>query len=271
MIQNLRKDVEFFYKISDVISMIDIVFALSSYAQSTSSTHCTAPIFDERLHLENSIHPILENINQQRNLKNSIFKSSSTSNAVTNNITASETHPFVILTGANMSGKSTLLKQIGILQIMSQCGSFIPASKGIFNVTKKILSRARDVNDNLNESSFEHEMLEMKYILENMNTDCLILIDELCRSTNFNEGLALTIAICEFMLETISKNLYKKDQKIFVIFASHYAEISCLEYIYQKVNGFCLESFFDKKLRLKHSYKLNRGYCKNENYGKFYF
>lgn len=249
--------------------MIDIVFALSIYVQSTSSTYTTTPHFTEKLNLEKSIHPILVSINHQKTHKNINFENSAT-NAITNNITADETHPFILLTGANMSGKSTLLKQIGILQIMSQCGSFIPAASGQFNLKKKILSRARDVNSNLNESSFEHEMLEMKYILENMNTDSLILIDELCRSTNINEGLALSIAICEFILDRINENLYKKGEKIFVIFASHYAEISCLEFIYPKVTGFCLESFFDKKLRLKHSYKLNRGYCKHENYGKYF-
>ena len=128
---------------------------------------------------------------------------------------------------------------------------------------------------NLNESSFEHEMLEMKYILENMNSEqnSLILIDELCRSTNVNEGIAMSMSICEYMLQKIDENFYKNGQKTFVFYASHHAEISCLEYIFQKITGICLESFFDKKdaknkLRLNHSYKVNKGVCIQENYGK---
>ena len=160
-----------------------------------------------------------------------------------------------------------MLKQIGLTQIMAQCGSFIPASNATLNLKRQILSRAGEGYDKLDESSFEHEMLEMKYILENLGTDSLILIDELCRSTNFNEGLALSLAVCEFILARVNENFYKHGRSIFVYYASHYKEISCLEYLYPKITGFYLESFFDKKCRFKHSFKLNKGYCEEENYG----
>ena len=115
-------------------------------------------------------------------------------------------------------------------------------------------------------------MLEMKYILENMDNESLILIDELCRSTNFNEGLAVSMSLCEYMLAKVEDNYYKHGQKTFVFYASHYADISCLEYLYKKVTGVCLESTLEKNdsriLRLNHSYKVNRGFCSQENYGK---
>lgn len=122
----------------------------------------------------------------------------------------------------------------------------------------------------ITESSFEHEMIEMKYILENMNTSSLILLDELCRSTNFNEGLALSIALCECMLRKINKNLYENGVNIFVFFASHYMEISSLEYLYPKIRGFNLMSFLDDSQKMMHTRKLANGFCQQKNYGIIY-
>jgi DNA mismatch repair ATPase MutS len=112
-------------------------------------------------------------------------------------------------------------------------------------------------------------MIEMKYILENMNTDSLILIDELCRSTNFNEGLALSISICEYMLAKINENLYEHGKRIFVFYASHYTEISSLEYLYPKIKGFNLVSFLDESQKMMHTRKLSEGYCRQNDYGEF--
>ena len=114
-------------------------------------------------------------------------------------------------------------------------------------------------------------MYEMKYILENINTDSLILIDELCRSTNFNEGLAMSLSLCEYMLDRINENFYKYGQRTFVFYASHFTEISCLEFIYPKITGMCLNSFRNQNETLQHSYKLDKGYCEQENYGGQFF
>ncbi len=282
LLKDLCKQFDYFYKIDQIISTVDLLYSLASYKINSLKelAYSTEPRFAKCLDLQNFVHPILPNLLQNKyfsmtkllNTAANKFTGKPQQHLITNNINACETKPFILISGANMSGKSTLLKSIGIGQIMAQCACSLPASFATFSLKKQVLSRAGETFNQLNASSFEHEMLEMKYILDNMNgessADSLILIDELCRSTNFNEGLALSIAICEHILHTISRNLYEKNERTYVFYASHYAEISCLEYLYPKVTGFCLDSTYDQNMRIKHSYKLKRGYCEQENYGK---
>ncbi len=275
LISQLHRDVDFFYKIHEIISTIDMLASFSKYALTSCGPFSARPEFDKRLLLINASHPLLQSVHthKKHTKKLQCIPVASVRTPTVNNIVASDLNPFVLITGANMSGKSTLLRQIGIQQIMAQSGCHVPASVGSFHLKRNVLSRAGEDYSKFNESSFEHEMHEMKFILENMDTESLILIDELCRSTNFNEGLALSIALCEYMLEKIGENLYKHGRRTFVFYASHYAEISCLEYMYQKVTGVYLESFFDEddSRRLNHSYRVSKGFCSQKNYGKQFF
>ena len=90
-----------------------------------------------------------------------------------------------------MSGKSSLLKKVGCLQILAQLGSFLPASNSTITLKKNILSQSSGfVHESISirKSSFELEIGEIDYIIKNLNSDTLVLIDELCRSTNYYEG-----------------------------------------------------------------------------------
>ena len=108
-----------------------------------------------------------------------------------------------ICSGPNMSGKSTYLGQIALLQIMAQMGSFVPADYASFRLCDRLLSRmGSDDSLQSNASSFMLEMREMAFIFQNLSDSSLIIMDELGRGTSTTDGLAITIAICEALVKT---------------------------------------------------------------------
>ena len=245
LFQVLRKDFGCLYKLIECITLLDL---LQSFAYNAFIRNYTRPEFGDTLALKDSFHPILQ-------------KMSKDDRPIPNNVYASKETSFVIITGANMSGKSTYLRQIAMLQIMSQCGSYVPATFASFRISNQIFSRLGTDDDiELNSSSFEQEMIEMNYIIQNLTDTSLIVIDELCRSTSTDEGIALSIAICEHMIKSSA----------FVFFATHLHEISCLDAMYpQVVNYHLVSDILNSKnqVRLSHTYVLRKGVCELENYG----
>lgn len=127
-----------------------------------------------------------------------------------------------------MSGKSTLLKQVGLIQIMAQMGSFVPAEFASFPIADKLLSRVGFNNDiETNCSTFMLEMKEMSYILKNVTPKSLVLIDELGHGTGVEEAVSLCWAISEKLLQS----------KAFVLFATHFLQLTRLEHLYYKVSS----------------------------------
>jgi DNA mismatch repair protein MSH4 len=239
----IRKHFGCFYKLVECISLFDM---LQSFATYSSTGDFVRPLFGECLAVDNAIHPVL-----LKSIGDSV---------ISNRIYASDESSFTIITGSNMSGKSTYLRQIATLQIIAQCGSFICASYASFRIAHQIFSRLGTDDDiEVNSSSFEKEMIEMNYIIQNCNKNSLILIDELCRSTSHDEGLAITMAFCEYLVTQMDS---------FVFFATHFTELTLLDSIYSNVINYHLESFIDSDTeRIVHTFILNKGSCKITNYG----
>ncbi|MCB1189131.1 MAG: DNA mismatch repair protein MutS [Leptospiraceae bacterium] len=130
-----------------------------------------------------------------------------------------------ILTGPNMAGKSTFMRQIALCQILFQIGSYIPAKQASLSITDKLFTRI-GAGDNITagESTFYVEMKESAYILKNKTKDSLILFDEVGRGTSTYDGLSIAWAIVEYL----NRNL-DKGQKTKTIFATHYHELTELE------------------------------------------
>lgn len=154
-------------------------------------------------------HPIIENAIGKVNF---IANSS--------NIGSSE-NLFQIITGPNMSGKSTYLRQIALISIMAQIGSFVPAERADLPLVDKVFTRI-GASDNIamGESTFMVEMKEMSYILKNASENSLILLDEVGRGTSTYDGLSIAWAIVEYLTNEI---------KAKAIFATHYHELTKLE------------------------------------------
>ncbi|MCD4650994.1 MAG: DNA mismatch repair protein MutS [Candidatus Cloacimonetes bacterium] len=162
-----------------------------------------------------------------------------------------------LVTGPNMAGKSTYLRQIGLLAIMAQIGSFIPAKKADMPVFDKVFTRV-GASDNLarGQSTFLVEMLETANILNSATSQSLILLDEIGRGTSTFDGLSLAWSIVEFIDSRI---------KAITLFATHYHELTELENVLDSVKNYnvAVKEYKDKMIFLR---KIKRG-GSDQSYG----
>ncbi|MDA0716229.1 MAG: DNA mismatch repair protein MutS [archaeon] len=140
---------------------------------------------------------------------------------VPNDISMTSKQPFLLMTGPNMGGKSTYLRTVALLCILSQAGSFIPAQKAKIGLVDRIFTRVGASDDLMKgRSTFMVEMVEVAHILRNATSDSLILLDEVGRGTSTFDGLSLAWAVCE----DISNRLGSR-----TLFATHYHQLTGLE------------------------------------------
>ena len=138
----------------------------------------------------------------------------------------------MVLTGPNMAGKSTYLRQVGLICLMAQIGSFVPARKASLGIVDRIFTRV-GASDNLafGESTFLVEMLETANILNNTTPKSLIILDEIGRGTSTYDGLSIAWAVTEFLHS--NKNVAAK-----TLFATHYHELTELEVLYPRIKNY---------------------------------
>ncbi len=168
-----------------------------------------APEFVSRqlVELRDSRHPVVERISLEKGF-------------VPNDVTLdSEGDRFMIITGPNMSGKSTLIRQVALISLMAQMGSFVPARVARLGVVDRIFSRV-GASDNLTagRSTFMVEMVETAHILQNATPRSLVILDEIGRGTSTFDGMSIAWAV--------SEHLY--DLGPLTLFATHYHELSNL-------------------------------------------
>lgn len=164
-----------------------------------------------------------------------------------------------IITGPNMAGKSTYLRQIGLITILAQMGSFVPAKEAVIGVVDKIFTRV-GASDNLaaGESTFLTEMIETANILNNATPKSLILLDEIGRGTSTFDGLSIAWSVAEFL-----HNNEKVAAK--TLFATHYHELTELALIHSRVKNYnvAVKEWGDNVVFLR---KIVEGGCDN-SYG----
>jgi DNA mismatch repair protein MutS len=185
--------------------------ALCSLAQCAAERGYVRPEFiDESImDIESGRHPVMEAILR--------------TNFVPNDLHLREgDHRFVLLTGPNMGGKSTYLRQAALLTIMAQIGSFVPAKSARLGIVDRIFTRIGAGDDLASgQSTFYVEMAEAANILRRCTHRSLLLIDEVGRGTGTIDGLSIAQAICEFLLGL-------EDQAPLVLFATHFHELVAL-------------------------------------------
>jgi DNA mismatch repair protein MutS len=138
----------------------------------------------------------------------------------------------MILTGPNMAGKSTYLRQVGLICLMGQIGSFVPAEAAHLSIIDRIFTRV-GASDNLafGESTFLVEMLETANILNNATPKSLVILDEIGRGTSTFDGLSIAWAVTEFLHN--NNRIAPK-----TLFATHYHELTELEMLYPRIKNY---------------------------------
>ncbi|NXK51882.1 MSH4 protein, partial [Chauna torquata] len=245
LLNEIYEHIHCLYKLSDIVSMLDM---LLSFAHACTVSDYVRPEFTDTLAIKQGWHPILEKIAMEK--------------PVSNNAYLTEGSNFLIITGPNMSGKSTYLKQIALCQIMAQIGSYVPAEYCSFRIAEQIFTRiGMDDDIETNASTFMKEMKEITYIIQNANDKSLIIIDELGRGTSAEEGIGICYAACEYLL-----NL-----KAFTLFATHFLELCHIDALYPNVENYHFEVQHVRssavKEKIAYTYTLSKGCTEEKNYG----
>ncbi len=193
-------------EISKVISEIDV---MQSFATVTEANNYVRPVLsDDRIvNVTDGRHPVVEKVTGGEFVPNDIIMDKSTN--------------ILLITGPNMAGKSTYMRQMAITVIMAQIGCFVPAKEAILPIFDQIFTRIGASDDLVSgESTFMVEMLEANNAITNATENSLILFDELGRGTATFDGMSLAQAIIEY----ISENIKAK-----TLFSTHYHELTDLE------------------------------------------
>ncbi len=193
-------------KIAKVISEIDVLQSLATVAETNNFVR--PEISNERkLEILDGRHPVVEKV--------------ITGEYVSNDVLMDEKTNILLITGPNMAGKSTYMRQLAIIVIMAQIGSFVPARKAVLPIFDAIFTRIGASDDLVSgESTFMVEMLEANNAITNATENSLILFDELGRGTATFDGMSLAQAIIEYVHNNI---------KAKTLFSTHYHELTDLE------------------------------------------
>lgn len=195
---------------SAAISVLDV---LTSYAEVGSRLGYVKPAVNggDAVVIEKGRHPVIE-----QTIKNGIFVSNDTY------IDRKESS-LLLITGPNMSGKSTYMRQTAIIVLMAQTGCFVPAESACIGIVDRIYTRI-GASDNLaqGQSTFYVEMSELAYILNTATDNSLIILDEIGRGTSTYDGLSIAWAVVEYLCSSKGR--------IRTLFATHYHELTALEH-----------------------------------------
>lgn len=231
-------------ELGEAIALLDLY---SSLAWLAWQNHYCRPEFIEnrQLIIEDGRHPVIEKLMESEDfIPNSTF------------FDYPETS-IAILTGPNMAGKSTYLRQVGLLVILAQMGAWVPAKRMQMPLFDRVFTRV-GASDNLaqGQSTFLVEMIETANILNCAGKDSLILLDEIGRGTSTFDGLSLAWAIIEHI---------KKHTRALTLFATHYHELTELEHIYPDVKNYnvAVKEHNDEMIFLR---KIERGGA-DQSYG----
>lgn len=212
--------------------------ALSSFAEASEMFGYTMPqVYEtDKIEIISGRHPVIERLLPigEKYIAN-------------DTLLDTEENQIIILTGPNMSGKSSYLRQTGLIVLLAQIGCFVPAQKSKIGIVDKIFTRV-GASDNIakGESTFLVEMHEAANILNNATTKSLILLDEIGRGTSTYDGISIAWAMTEYLHE--NPNIRAK-----TLFATHYHELNSLADKYDRIKNFRVEvrEYNDKVIFLR--------------------
>ena len=194
---------------AQALACLDCLLSFAAVAQ--NNDYCRPQINTQNtaLHIVEGRHPIVETYVKRNN-----FEPNDT-------VLDTDENRTIVITGPNMAGKSTYMRQVALITLMAHIGSFVPARSAEIPIVDKIFTRVGASDDlAFNQSTFMVEMVEVANILNNATPNSLIILDEVGRGTSTFDGLSIAWAVMEF----VSKNISAK-----TLFATHYHELTELE------------------------------------------
>ena len=204
----LRNNVTKLQNLAKIISIID---CLNSFSIISKQNNYIRPIINNQvvnLNIEDGRHPVVEDL-------------VGTQNFVPNDTTLTTEDNIMVITGPNMAGKSTYMRQIALITLMAHMGCFVPAAYAEIPILDRIFTRIGASDDlSVGQSTFMVEMIEVATILNNATSKSLLILDEIGRGTSTFDGLSIAWAVMEY----ISKNI-----GAYTLFATHYHELTELE------------------------------------------
>ena len=208
--QSIRTQVrEETQKLQSTARALATLDALASLAQTATRRNYVCPTLHDgdEIEIKNGRHPIVEAFLQEEFIPNDLYLNNSTDR-------------LLIITGPNMGGKSTLLRQLALIQILAQIGSFVPANSAKLPIIDRVWTRVGASDDlSSGRSTFMVEMTETAAILHNASPRALILLDEIGRGTSTFDGLSIAWAVAEYLHNS-------PEHSAKTLFATHYHELT---------------------------------------------
>ncbi len=213
----IAQKVERIQKTAYLISLIDVLQSLGEVADKNGYVK---PVVNNSgvINIKEGRHPVVEKVSKEAFIPNNTYLDSE--------------ERLAIITGPNMAGKSTYMRQTALLVLMAQIGSFVPAESAEIGITDRIFTRV-GASDDLatGQSTFMVEMVEVANILNNATDKSLLILDEIGRGTSTFDGLSIAWAVLEFIANKI---------KARTLFATHYHELTELEGKVKGVKNYCV-------------------------------
>ncbi|WP_366921775.1 DNA mismatch repair protein MutS [Metallumcola ferriviriculae] len=213
--QTLAVETKRIQETARVIALLDVLLSLATTAVENGYVAPKILPSEDTMEIKAGRHPVIEQL--------------TTAGAfVPNDTNVGDKKQLIVITGPNMAGKSTYMRQVALITLMSQIGSWVPAQEAFIPLVDRIFTRVGAADDlSTGQSTFMVEMNEVANILHNATGRSLIILDEIGRGTSTYDGIAIAWAVIEFLLQE------KKGAKTF--FATHYHQLTALDNIYQQV------------------------------------
>ncbi|MCR5146610.1 MAG: DNA mismatch repair protein MutS [Clostridia bacterium] len=211
----IEKQIQRIQKTSNIVATLDVI---TSFATVAEDMNYVKPVVDNEgiIDIKDGRHPVIEKMSQAGEfVPNDTYLDKSGNR-------------LAIITGPNMAGKSTYMRQVALITLMAQIGSYVPASSARIGVVDKIFTRVGASDDlSMGQSTFMVEMMEVATILKEATANSLVILDEIGRGTSTYDGLSIAWAVAEHIAD---KNLCGAK----TLFATHYHELTELE---EKIEG----------------------------------
>jgi DNA mismatch repair protein MSH4 len=241
LIADARQHMGSLFRICEGIAMLDM---LASFAHLVTTQDYVRPQLSDTLAIKAGRHPIREKIQEAKYIPNDVY--------------ATQQKRFQIVTGCNMSGKSTYIRSVALMQVMAQVGSFVPAQYASFPIIRQLFARiSLDDNIEANVSTFAAEMREAAFILRNIDGQSMAIVDELGRGTSTRDGLAIAIAIAEALIES----------RALVWFVTHFRDLAKILAERNGVVNLHLAVDNSEEDKMEMLYRVSSGAVQDEHYG----